>query len=241
MHIFPKPIICALDTTDLSRAKHLASILRPYIGAVKIGLECFTAHGHEAVRAMTEMDIPVFLDLKFHDIPNTVAGAIRAACMLDVQMITIHASGGSAMMKEAVHTIEEISWTLGKQKPHIIAVTMLTSMSQYDLQEIGIDLPIGDHVLRLAELARKSGMDGIVCSPHEIDTLRTHIDQDLTLVVPGIRPEGSAQSDQKRTMTPREALSKGADYLVIGRPITKSKNPVHTIQAITESMISHTS
>lgn len=221
----PNPIICALDTQDTATATTLATSLKPHIGAVKLGLEFFTANGPSGIRAVREIGMPVFLDLKFHDIPNTVAGAVRSAIQLDVFMLTIHAGGGKDMMRAAMDAAKETADKLGKPAPLVVGVTVLTSMNQQDIDAIGFERAINTQVLRLAQLAESSGLDGIVCSPLEIDAVRKTCSPSLKLVVPGIRPAGSDAHDQQRILTPREALLKGADYLVIGRPITGHADP----------------
>jgi orotidine-5'-phosphate decarboxylase len=224
------PVICAIDTTDVSAAKGLAQAVRGSVGAVKLGLEFFTANGAAGVREVAG-DMPLFLDLKFHDIPNTVAGAIRATKGINAFMLTIHASGGKAMMQAAAEAAKELT-----HKPMVIGVTMLTSLDENDLHSIGLQNKIENQVSRLADLAQQSGLDGVVCSPHEIAMLRGQCGADFKLIVPGIRPEGSKAGDQKRVMTPREALAKGADYLVIGRPITGAENPGAAAQGIFASL-----
>ena len=230
------PIICAVDTTDVEKAKTLAASLEGSIGALKLGLEFFTANGAAGVREMSSPRAPIFLDLKFHDIPNTVAGAIRATAGIDSFMMTVHTQGGKAMMRAAAEASMEVAATTGKARPMVVAVTILTSLDQHDLTATGISAAMSDQVKRLADLAQISGLDGVVCSPMEITLLREHCGADFKLVVPGIRPEGSNAGDQKRTMTPREALGLGADYLVIGRPITEAADPKAAAQAILQSL-----
>lgn len=225
------PIICALDTTDPHKALTLASSLKDYVGGIKLGLEFFTANGPSGVKALEKAGIPIFLDLKFHDIPNTVAGAIRATHGLNVFMTTIHVSGGRAMMTaamDAAHTLP--------QNPLVVGVTVLTSLDDDDLTTVGVPGTASEQVAQLATLAKGSGLSGVVCSSHEIETLRQVCGEKFKLVVPGIRPEGSANGDQKRTMTPKEALRLGADYLVIGRPITEAKDSKAAAEAIFRSL-----
>jgi orotidine-5'-phosphate decarboxylase len=233
--IHSNPIFCALDTQDLTAAKAMATRLAPHIGGIKLGLEFFTANGASGVRDIVALGVPVFLDLKYHDIPNTVAHAVKAAVALDVFMLTIHASGGSAMMQAAAEAAATEAVRLGKKKPLVLGVTVLTSMQKSDMLPLGIAGSVGDQVVRLAKLAAASGLDGIVCSPHEIEAIRACCPH-LTLVVPGIRPEGSDSGDQKRIMTPRQAVTLGADYLVIGRPITQSSQPEQSAAAMTASL-----
>ena len=230
------PIICALDTTDIEAARTLADSLNGSIAALKLGLEFFTANGANGVREAATPKTPLFLDLKFHDIPNTVAGAIRATAGIDTFMMTVHTQGGQAMLRAAIDASMELAATTGKARPLIVGVTILTSLDQNDLSAIGVDHALNDQVRLLADLAQHAGLDGVVCSPKEIALLREHCGPDFKLIVPGIRPEGSAQGDQKRTMTPHEALSQGADYLVIGRPITESPDPKAAAESILNSL-----
>jgi orotidine-5'-phosphate decarboxylase len=225
------PIICAVDTQDVAKAAALAAELQGAVGALKLGLEFFTANGQAGVAKITSMRIPIFLDLKFHDIPNTVSKAISAAADVNAFMLTIHTAGGRAMMQAAADVAKDLP-----KKPLIVGVTVLTSLDQSDLQTIGVKDTVSDQVKRLAELAQQSGLDGVVCSPHEIAVLRKQCGKDFILVVPGIRPEGSDKGDQKRVMTPKEAITQGADYLVIGRPITGAEYPKQAAQAILASL-----
>ncbi|MEQ1706299.1 MAG: orotidine-5'-phosphate decarboxylase [Rickettsiales bacterium] len=224
------PIICAIDTTDVAKAKNLVQEVRGSVGAIKLGLEFFTANGVAGVNDVAG-DASLFLDLKFHDIPNTVAGAVRATKGINAFMMTVHTSGGKAMMQAATEAAKSLP-----NKPLIIGVTILTSLDGFDLESIGMQNDVKYQAGKLAELAQDSGIDGVVCSPHEIEILRRQCGKDFKLVVPGIRPEGSAAGDQKRVMTPKEAIEKGADYLVIGRPITEAKNPAQAAKEILESL-----
>lgn len=232
------PIICALDTTDIEHASQLASQLNGHVGALKLGLEFFTANGAAGVKRMAGAKTPIFLDLKFHDIPNTVAGAIRATAGIDTFMMTVHTGGGRAMLQAAIDASMEVAFTTGKARPLIVGVTVLTSLDQSDLAFVGIQGTLSDQVKRLTDLALVVGLDGVVCSPHEITLLRAHCGPDFTLVVPGIRPAGSAIGDQKRVMTPKEAIEKGADYIVIGRPISGAPDPAAAARAILDSCAS---
>ncbi len=221
------PILCAIDTPDSGAARRLAAAIGPFVGGIKLGLEFFTANGREAVRLVTGA-APLFLDLKLHDIPNTVAGAVRAAAPLEPALLTVHCAGGTAMMKAAA---EAAASGAGRMK--IIGVTVLTSLNDADLASVGQNGPALDQVRRLAGLARAAGLDGVVCSPHEVAALRRDCGQGFLLVVPGIRPATAARSDdQKRVMTPREAFDAGADYLVIGRPITAAPDAAAACRAI---------
>ncbi len=225
------PIFVALDTADLDYARQLAERLRGSIGGVKLGLEFFTAHGPDGVRAFADIGLPVFLDLKFHDIPNTVAGAVRAAAGLGVDIVNVHASGGLNMMKAAMDAAHAVN-----PKTKVIAVTVLTSMSDADLSGVGVSVSAGEQVLRLAQLTRQAGLDGVVCSAHEIAALRAALGPDFLLVVPGIRPAGSDLADQTRVMGPREAHQAGASILVIGRPITAAPDPAQAARDIAQSL-----
>jgi len=221
------PILCAIDTPDSGAARRLAAAIGPFVGGIKLGLEFFTANGREAVRLVAGA-APLFLDLKLHDIPNTVAGAVRAAAPLEPALLTVHCAGGTAMMKAAAEVAAS-----GAGRMKIIGVTVLTSLNDADLASVGQNGPALDQVRRLAGLARAAGLDGVVCSPHEVAALRRDCGQGFLLVVPGIRPATAARSDdQKRVMTPREALDAGADYLVIGRPITAAPDAAAACRAI---------
>ncbi len=230
------PIICALDTQKVSEASHIAQEVRPHVGAVKLGLEFFTANGAAGVSKITHLGVPVFLDLKFHDIPNTVAKAIAATAGMNTFMMTVHTSGGRGMLKAAIDASDRVAQVTGKERPLVIGVTILTSLDQDDISLIGFQTTVQDQVLRLADLAQSAGLDGVVCSPFEIAPIRKACGDDLVLVVPGIRPEGSAQGDQKRILTPKQALERGADYLVIGRPITESEDRAAAAKAIADSL-----
>ena len=225
------PVFVALDTTDLDYARQLAERLRGHVGGLKLGLEFFSAHGPGGVRAFQDLGLPIFLDLKYHDIPNTVAGASRAAASLGVDIINVHAAGGPAMMKAA---LEAVRGTGTKTK--VIAVTVLTSLSDSDLAAIGQTPSAGKQVLRLAQLAKSCGLDGVVCSAHEIAPLRAALGPDFMLVVPGIRPTGSDLADQQRVMGPAEARRAGATILVIGRPITAAPDPAKAAADIAQSL-----
>lgn len=225
------PVFVALDTTDPDYARQLAERVRPSVGGLKLGLEFFNAHGPDGVRPFLEMGLPVFLDLKYHDIPNTVAGACRAAAALGVSILNVHAQGGAAMMRAALEAVKSVS-----PSTRLIAVTMLTSLSDEDLPSVGLTPPVGDQVLRLASLTQQCGLDGVVCSAHEIATLRRELGPDFQLIVPGIRPEGSATGDQRRVMGPAQARDAGASVLVIGRPITAATDPAHAAREIAQSL-----
>jgi orotidine-5'-phosphate decarboxylase len=225
------PVYVALDTTDLDHARGLAERLRGHVGGLKLGLEFFCAHGPKGVRAFEGLDLPLFLDLKFHDIPNTVAGAARAAAALGVSIINVHAGGGAAMMKAAAEAARSVNPAV-----KVIAVTVLTSLSDSDLAAVGQTASASEQVLRLAQLTKSSGLDGVVCSAHEIAPLRAAFGADFLLVVPGIRPAGSDPGDQKRVMGPLEARRVGASILVIGRPITTAQDPAKAARDIAQSL-----
>jgi orotidine-5'-phosphate decarboxylase len=230
------PIFCAVDTTDVTKASALASGLGGSVGGLKIGLEFFTANGPEGYRVLAGQGLPIFLDLKFHDIPNTVARAVKSISALGPAITTIHTSGGPGMMKAAADAARQAEEETGKPRAKVVGVTVLTSMDGDDLASVGVDAPVKDQVRRLAALAKSSGLDGVVCAPHEIETVRAECGEDFMLVVPGIRPAGAAVGDQKRVMTPKEARSLGADVLVIGRPITEAPDPAAAARAISTSL-----
>jgi orotidine-5'-phosphate decarboxylase len=231
-------ILVALDVESRDRALALADSLRGSVGGFKIGSRLFTAEGPSMVRALTERGDRVFLDLKFHDIPNTVATAVAAAVQLGVWMVNVHAGGGTAMMRAAREAAEEAAAKAGTKAPLVIAVTVLTSMTQASLRETGVVIDLMDHVLRLAELAREAGLDGVVASPKETATIRSRFGAGFTIVTPGIRggAAGASQDDQARTMTPEEALAAGASYLVVGRPIIAAADPRQAADAIAGSL-----
>lgn len=225
-------IFVAIDTHDLGFAVELANGLTGHVGGIKLGWEFFTAHGPEGVTQVAAGGAPLFLDLKFHDIPNTIAGAVRAALPMKPKMLNLHASGGMAMMRAAYDAAAEA----GDERPLLLAVTVLTSLSDDDLAKAGVFGTVTEQVVRLGVMAQDSGMDGVVCSAKEIMALRGACGPDLKLVVPGIRPVGSDVADQKRVVTPAEAVALGADHLVIGRPITQADDPVAAAKAIAEEL-----
>ena len=225
-------IFVALDTPDLDKALALAEGLRGLVGGVKLGKEFFTAQGPAGVNVVSALGVAVFLDLKFHDIPATVAGAVGAALAMKPFMLSVHASGGEAMMWAAADAAREV----GDERPLVIAVTVLTSLWSGDLAATGIESSAAAQVLRLARLAESCGLDGVVCSAREATDLRREFGQDFKLVVPGIRPDWAQTDDQKRTQTPAEAVASGADYLVIGRPITGAADPADAARRIAEEL-----
>lgn len=223
-------IYCALDSTDLGYITELSVALHEVGCGTKLGLEFFNAHGPQGVHRVLSNGVKpsVFLDLKYHDIPNTVAGAVRAACSLDVAYLNVHASGGTEMMQAAKGACAP--------RTKLLAVTILTSMNDSALSDIGMHTPAVDQVERLARLTHTAGLDGVVCSAHEIARLRQTLPPDFILMVPGIRPAGSDVGDQKRVMTPKEAVDAGATHLVIGRPITGAPDPVQAVRDIYASI-----
>lgn len=220
-------IFCAIDTTDIDRAIAIAAAMQRAGCGIKLGMEFFNSHGPQGVRQIKEayQDLPLFLDLKYHDIPNTVAGAMRAVTYLGVDYVNIHASGGFDMMRAANDAVNEEADKQGCEPPKILAVTILTSLDDEALKALGQVTPVQEQVVRLAQLTQKAGLSGIVCSAHEIEAIRSVCGSEFVLMVPGIRPSGSAIGDQKRVMTPEQALQKGATHLVIGRPITGAEDP----------------
>jgi orotidine-5'-phosphate decarboxylase len=220
------PILVALDVESAAKAIELADLLRGSVGGYKIGKQLFTAAGPAIVRELTSRGDRVFLDLKFHDIPTTVAGAVQSAVDTGAWMVNVHASGGSAMMKAAADAATKTAAALGRSRPLVIGVTVLTSMTDVALAEIGVTRPLLDQVVHLARLAKASGLDGVVASPQETRAIRDACGKDFQIVTPGIRPaDERGKDDQARTLTPAEAISAGATYLVIGRPITAAANP----------------
>lgn len=222
-------IIVALDYPSQVAAEALVRQLDPALCRLKVGKELFTASGPQCVEYLQRLGFEVFLDLKFHDIPNTVAQACKAAAQLGVWMVNVHALGGQRMLEAAYEALIE-----GGRRPKLIAVTVLTSMTQEDLQGIGIAASPAQTVCRLARLAQQSGLDGVVCSAQEAPQLRAQCGKDFLLVTPGIRPADAATDDQSRIMTPRAALEAGSSYLVIGRPITRAADPLAALQAISK-------
>ena len=224
------PIFCAVDRPDLEGTLALARALAPHVGGIKLGLEFFTAQGPRGVEAVAALGLPVFLDLKLHDIPNTVAGAVRQVARLGVAMLTLHASGGRAMLQAAAEAAAAAT-----TPPWLLGVTVLTSLDAADLAAIGMAADPAGQALRLARLAVAAGLDGLVCSPHEIAELRRALGAGPKIVVPGIRTEAGGD-DQKRTMAPADALAAGADILVIGRPITRATAPADAAAALVRQL-----
>ena len=230
------PLIVALDVPDAAAALQLASQLAPVTGAFKIGSELFTSAGPDIVRRIRETGAAVFLDLKFHDIPNTVKKAVAAATRLDVQMLTVHTSGGLAMMQAAEESAQQTAQQSGRNVPLVLGVTVLTSMDSNNLAEVGAQANVGHQVERLAALAVRAGLRGLVCSPLEIVALRQVLPESVQLVTPGIRAAGAEPDDQRRTLSAPEAIAAGANWLVIGRPICAAPDPRAAAEAILASL-----
>ena len=225
-------VIVALDYDNRADALAFVDRIDPASCRLKVGKEMFTLFGPDFVKELHQRGFSVFLDLKFHDIPNTCSKAVRAAAEMGVWMVNVHASGGERMMAAS----REILEPYGKDRPLLIGVTVLTSMEQSDLAGIGLDMAPKDQVIRLATLTKNAGLDGVVCSAHESSMLKTALGQEFKLITPGIRPAGSDQGDQRRIMTPVEAIQAGSDYLVIGRPITQATDPAAVLAAINATL-----
>ena len=230
--IFKNPIILALDVNSLTKAQSILSDLKSHIGGVKLGMEFFNSFGPDGVREISKLGIPIFLDLKLHDIPITVYKTIKTLMELDIAIINVHSSGGRDMLEAAAKARSEFK----DKSTKLIAVTVLTSLDDNDIEEIGYKDNSDDLVLRLASLAKDSGLDGVVCSAKEISLIKSKLGKNFILVVPGIRLEKDNKNDQKRVMSPKKAINAGADLLVIGRPITDSKDPLKTIDNILENI-----
>ena len=230
-------LVLALDVDNLDSAIELVEKLKDYVGIFKVGSQLFTSEGPKIVHIINESGSKVFLDLKFHDIPNTVARAAEVATRLGVYIFNIHTSGGYELMKSAAEAAKKTSLTLGIRKPIILGVTVLTSINQQILEkEVGIKKDLTEHVVHLARLAQSAGLDGVVASSQEITQIRNACGADFLILTPGIRPANNALNDQKRVMTPKEALKCGADFLVIGRPIRNASDPVEATKKIIEEM-----
>ena len=231
-------VIFALDVPTFAEAKHWVSVLSGHVGMFKVGKQLFTGHGPDIVRMVQNFGGDVFLDLKYHDIPNTVAMASLEAARLGVKLINLHALGGYEMMARTVEALgQEFA---GRERSRVLAVTILTSSTGETLREVGIEYPVTEMVVRLAKLAHKAGIDGVVASPLEVSLIRDACGPDFLIVTPGVRPAFAAADDQKRIMTPGEAVRAGADYLVIGRPISAAKDPLAAAEAIVQEIISCT-
>lgn len=225
-------IVVALDFDNADDCLALADRLDPALCRLKVGKELFTSCGPQIVKDLQAKGFDIFLDLKFHDIPNTVAKAVKAAAELGVWMVNVHASGGERMMVAAREALEQVEG----RKPLLIAVTVLTSMEASDLNGVGVEREPRDQVLHLAKLTQKAGLDGVVCSAQEAEMLSSELGSDFCLVTPGIRPADAAADDQRRIVTPKDAIELGSHYLVIGRPITKAEDPIVACKAIAESI-----
>lgn len=225
-------IFCALDSADLETVRSVAQAIAGAVDGLKLGLEFFTAQGPDGIREIAKLGLPIFLDVKLHDIPNTVAGAIRSLAPLAPYYLTLHAAGGEEMLRAARDTAHEEAARLSLAPPRLLAVTVLTSLDEGDLAQQGIAGSAREQVVRLAELARRAGIDGIVSSPREIEAIRAACGAGFDIVVPGIRPGGGGAQDQKRVMTPGEAVRAGASALVIGRPITGAADPAQAAAQI---------
>lgn len=227
-----KKVLIALDYDNEQAALNFVKQLSPDECRLKVGKEMFTYFGPQFVKQLVDLGFDVFLDLKFHDIPNTVAKAVTAAAELGVWMVNVHASGGLEMMSKAKQALE----SYGEKAPLLIAVTVLTSMDQAQLSRLGIDKTPQEQVVYLAKLAKEANLDGVVCSAQEAEALKAELGSEFKLVTPGIRPAGADAGDQKRIMTPEKAIAAGSDYLVIGRPITKAEDPAHALREINSSI-----
>jgi orotidine-5'-phosphate decarboxylase len=229
-------LIVALDLDDLAVAKTALQRLAGEVGMFKIGKQLFTHAGPQAVKLIQDMGGEVFLDLKFHDIPNTVAKASVAATRLGVKMFNVHASGSLDMMRLTVREVNRVCRQESLRRPILLAVTVLTSLNETDLKKVGVAGEVGDQVVRLARLSQEAGVDGVVAAPHEVAEIRATCGRGFMIVTPGIRPEKSKHDDQKRVMTPAGAVRAGVDYIVVGRPIMEAKDPVEAARAIIADM-----
>jgi len=233
---YRKKLIVALDVDDLSDARTLVKRLKAHVGMFKVGHQLFSLHGPAAVTMVHHEGAKVFLDLKYHDIPNTVKLAVAAATSLRVAMVNVHASGGKRMMAEAAQAARHSAEKIGCPRPIVLAVTVLTSLQESDLVEVAMPGSVEERVERLARLAHEAGLDGVVASPQELTRLRTVLSREFVIVTPGVRPPASPADDQQRTLAPREAVDAGADFLVVGRPILKAPDPAQAAQDIVKSM-----
>ena len=225
-------VIVALDYANEVDALAFVERVSPELCRLKVGKEMFTLFGPAFVRTLVNKGFDVFLDLKFHDIPNTVAKAVAASAELGVWMVNVHAAGGLRMMTAAKEALQPY----GERAPYLIAVTVLTSMEQDELARVGVSGPLQEHVLRLAALTQEAGLDGVVCSAQEASLLKSRLGKEFKLITPGIRPAGAELGDQRRVLTPVEACAQGSDYLVIGRPITQASDPAATLKSINDSL-----
>jgi len=229
-------LIFALDVEHFGEAQELVGLLKGHVGLFKVGKQLFTHSGPKVIDMIRRKGERVFLDLKFHDIPNTVAKAGEEAAKLGSAMFTVHSMGGYEMMKRTVESSRNIAKQLNIPKPLILAVTILTSMDEGILEEVGIKTPVDQQVVRLATLAKRAGVSGVVASPREISLIRDHCGSNFLIVTPGVRPASAAKDDQKRILTPGEAVRAGADYIVVGRPIREADDPVKAADEIVEEI-----
>ncbi|MCF6097777.1 orotidine-5'-phosphate decarboxylase [Thermovorax subterraneus] len=232
MEEYFKKVIIALDTPDEKRALELVRLLKRRVGIFKVGLELFTGAGPFIVRKINEEGCRVFLDLKFHDIPNTVYGAVKQAARMGAFLLNVHASGGRKMMEWAKKAVEEVFERDSEKRPKILAVTVLTSLDVEDLREMNVEKSPRQQVLSLAKMAKEGGLDGVVASPEEVREIKDFLGKDFLVVTPGVRPSFAKAFDQKRVMTPLHAIEAGADYIVIGRPVTAAKDPLVALEKI---------
>ena len=226
------PIFCAIDTSNIETATNLVSQIKPHIGGIKLGLEFFTSCGISGCHTMKEFDLPMFIDLKLHDIPNTVASALRGIFSLEPEYTTLHISGGSEMLKSSVSLKNEL-----RSKTNLLGVTILTSFDDNTIEELGFGSSVKHSIEQLTSIAHESGLDGIVCSPHEVKYIKETYKNKLKLIVPGIRSSNNVNNDQKRTLSAKEAISAGADIIVVGRPITKAKDPAESAQKLLQEIM----
>ena len=226
------PIFCAIDTSNIETATNLVSQIKPHIGGIKLGLEFFTSCGISGCHTMKEFDLPMFIDLKLHDIPNTVASALRGIFSLEPEYTTLHISGGSEMLKSSVSLKNEL-----QSKTNLLGVTILTSFDDNTIEELGFGSSVKHSIEQLTSIAHESGLDGIVCSPHEVKYIKETYKNKLKLIVPGIRSGNNVNNDQKRTLSAKEAISAGADIIVVGRPITKAKDPAESAQKLLQEIM----
>ena len=231
-----KKIIFAMDVKEFSDVQHWAELLSGHVGMFKVGKQLYTACGPAAVRMIQKCGGEVFLDLKYHDIPNTVAMAALEAANLGVQLCDLHALGGLEMMATTMEALDK-NFSGSAARPRVLAITVLTSSNEETLRGIGINIPVPELVVKLAKLAQAAGVDGVVASPQEVELIRAACGKDFLVVTPGVRPSFAATNDQKRIMTPADAVKAGADYLVIGRPIAAAENPVQAAQAIVDEIV----
>ena len=226
------PIFCAIDTSNIETATNLVSQIKPHIGGIKLGLEFFTSCGISGCHTMKEFDLPMFIDLKLHDIPNTVASALRGIFSLEPEYTTLHISGGSEMLKSSVSLKNEL-----QSKINLLGVTILTSFNDNTIEELGFGSSVKHSIEQLTSIAHESGLDGIVCSPQEVKHIKETYKNKLKLIVPGIRSSNNVNNDQKRTLSAKEAISAGADIIVVGRPITKAKDPAESAQKLLQEIM----